>query len=341
MPDILSQNQIDALLQEISAGEKKKDSGRSERKIKEYDFTSPKKFTKEQLRNLESLHENLGRVLSSYFSGVLRVFSDVTVMQVEEERYYEYNNALPDAALMGLLDLKPRDKTINENTLMMDISPNIAFFMIDRFLGGMGTGYSMQRDFTEIELAIMRTVFQKITAYMTDVWRDYLEVDIDLTSVETNPRLIQIYAPEDIVVIVLMSVKLKDMEGTISITMPGVGVEEMLERFTSKYARLSKTFLDENKEKISRSLIKHSLYESDLSMKATFAETSMGLQELLSLKVDDVLFLDKPTTDGVNIKIDGVPWFTGKLGNVKMNKAVRVAESCVKNWSKEEYLNGK
>lgn len=341
MSEILSQSQIDMLMQGIQEGNITEDqAAKDEKKIKKYDFASPKKFTKEKLRNIESLHENLGRVLSSYFSGVLRVFSEVNVMQVEEQRYYEYNNALPDTALMGLLELTPADKNINSSTLMMDISPSIAFFMMDRFLGGGGTGHNLHRDFTEIELAVMTNVFQKITNYMMDVWRDYIEVKIELTSLETNPRLIQIYAPEDIVLIILLNVKLRDMEGTISITIPGIGAEEMMESFTSKYARASTKLLGENREKVSKALIKHSLYESDLCIKATLAQTALELNDILALQENDVIMLDKSATEGVTIKIDNQPWFGGRLGNVKSNRAVRVTDLCAQNWNKEEYLNG-
>lgn len=340
MSDALSQSQIDVLLNDLNSGVVTSTKVEDKKSIRDYDFASPKKFTKEQLRNIESLHENLGRVLSSYFSGVLRMMSEVEVEQVEEQRYYEYNNALPDTALMGMLELTPREIGMTSSTLMMDVSPNIAYFMIDRFLGGTGTGHQLQRDFTEIELAIMNTVFEKITNYMADVWRDYIAVDIALTSIETNPRLIQLYAPEDIVVIVLMTVKLRDMQGTISITMPGIGVEQMLDRFTSKYARLSSKFLDENRDKVSKSLIRHSLFQSDLEVKTTFAEAKLGLADVLNLQVNDILTLDKAVNDGVTIKVDDTPWFTGKLGNIKNNKAVKVTEACLKNWNKEEYLNG-
>ena len=334
MPEILSQNQIDALLKSMSTGEVSKETLEAEsgkNKVQEYDFFSPKKFTKEQLRSMENLHENLSRVLSSYFSGLLRVFSEVSLLQVEEQRYYEYNNALPDTALIGILELQPKDRNMNESTLMMDISTNIAFFMIDRLLGGSGEGYNIARDFTDIELSILESVCKKFVGYMKDVWCDYIDVDMQLSSLETNPRLIQVYAPEDIVVIVVLNVKLRDMEGAISISIPAIGLEEMLGEFTSKYARIARKLSDERKDKLSKQIIKDSIYDSDLEVKAVFDETHLELSDIMALKVDDVISLDKHVGESVKLTIDEVPWFTGKLGTVKNNKAIKITNAFDRN----------
>lgn len=334
MPEILSQNQIDALLKGMSSGEVSKESLAAEgskNKVQEYDFFSPKKFTKEQLRSMENLHENLARVLSSYFSGLLRVFSEVSVLQVEEQRYYEYNNALPDTALIGILELQPKDHNINESNLMMDVSTNIAFFMIDRLLGGSGEGCHLTRDFTDIELSILESICKKLVGYMKDVWCDYIDIDLSLSSLETNPRLIQVYAPEDIVVIIVLNVKLRDMEGAISISVPAMGLEEMLSEFTSKYTRIARKLSDERRDKLSKQIIKDCIYDTDLEIKAVFDETHLELSDIMALKVDDVISLEKHVGDSVKLSIDEVPWFKGKLGTVKNSKAIKIVDASERN----------
>lgn len=326
MPDILSQNQIDLLLKNFTAGSMETEEDGDKKKIKDYDFHSPKKFTKEQLRTMDSLHESLSRTLSSYFAGVLRVFCEVSVLQIEEQRYYEFNNALPDMTLIGMLDMKPSNYNLNEATLLIDVSQNVCFFMIDRLLGGSGEGYSYTRDFTDIELAILQSIYKKITSYIQEAWCDYIEVEAMLNSVETNPRLIQVYAPEDIVVIVALKVKLKDVEGTISICVPAIGLEEMLGDFTSKYMRISKKMSDENREAMRRQIIKQTLYGSDLELKAVFEKTQIDLADVVRLRVNDVIPLNKKLNSNVSITVDGVPWFSASLGSVKNKKAVKVKE---------------
>lgn len=325
MPEILSQSQIDALLKGLSTGETpvEEPSG-GDKNIKDYDFYSPKKFTKEQMRTVDSLHENLSRLVSTYFSGVLRVFSDVSVLQVEEQRYFEYNNALPDTALIGLVDLKPVNHNLNECTLMLDMSTNLGFFIIDRLLGGPGDGYSLSRDFTDIELSILDYVYSKLSGYIQDSWRDYLDVECKLDSLETNPRLMQLYAPEDIVVIVVLSVKLRELEGTLSICIPGLALEEMMGDFTSKYSRISKKLSDESKDVLRRQVIRDALYDSSLEIKAVFDQTQLELVDLLKLRVNDVIPLDRHVNGNVNLFIDGEPWFDGKMGVLKNKKAVKI-----------------
>ena len=325
MPDVLNQSQIDALLKNFSSGDAEDVlESKDDKKIKDYDFYSPKKFTKEQLRTMDSLHENLSRLFSSYFSGVLRLFCEVSVLQIEEQRYFEFNNALPDTTLIGLVDLKPKTANLNESTLMLDVSQNICFFMIDRLLGGSGEGNNYARDFTDIELPILNSVYNKLTACIEESWRDYIDVAAELNSIETNPRLIQVYAPEDIVVIVALKVKFKNLEGTISICIPAIGLEEMLGDFTSKYMRISKKLSDENREATRKSVIKDSIYESNLEMKVIFDQTQLDLSEIMRLRVNDVIPLNKKLNSSIGISVDDMLWFSASLGNVKSNKAVKV-----------------
>lgn len=329
MPEILSQSQIDALLKGMDNSDIKDEdeSEPREKRIKEYDFYSPKKFTKEQLRNVDSIHENLARLLSSYFSGSMRINSEVNLLQVEEQRYYEFNNALPDTALIGLMELKPHDKNISDFTLMLDVSANLAFFMIDRLLGGVGSNVTLNRDYTDIELGIMRSIFQKFPVYMQDSWRDYVDVEISLDSIKTNPRLIQAYAPEDIVVIVSFEVKLQDVVGAINICIPAIGLEELMGCFVSKYSRISKKFSDEAKKEMAKKVIQRAIYASDLQVKAVLDEVQMGLSDILYLRVDDIIKLENAANGDVKILVDSQPWFYGKMGVVKTNKAIKVTKS--------------
>ncbi len=328
MAEVLSQSQIDALLKSIDSGEAvERDDGANMNHVKEYDFYSPKKFTKEQLRTVDSLHENLSRLVASYFSGILRVFSEVTVLQVEEQRYYEYNNALPDTALVGLIDFKTANLNLPDSTLMLNMSNNLSYFLIDRLLGGTGTGNVPTRDFTDIELAIMKTIYLKITEYMMESWKEHIDVEGELASLETNPRLIQVYAPEDIVVIAVLSVKLKDMEGTLSICIPAIGLETYLGEFTSKYARISTKMSNEHMDSLRRELIKECISESNLTIKAVFDETNLDVADVLRLRPDDIIPLPKPLDGMVTVEVDDTPWFTAQLGSSRNWKAIKIVDT--------------
>lgn len=325
MPEKLSQSQIDQLLQKFSSGTEAVEEVEETKKIKEYDFRSPKKFTKEQLKALDSLHENFSRMLASYLTGLLRVFCEVNVLQIEEQRYYEYNNALPDTTLIGMVDLKPQDKKYNEGTIIMDMSTTIGFTMIDRLLGGSGKSADMMRDFTDIEIAILTNLLQKVCTRLQDAWCNYIDVALPLRSIETNARLIQALPPEDTVVIVLLNVKIKNQQGSISICIPAVNLEEMIDNFSHKYARTLKRH-DPEQEMAQKRIILETLTESDLEIKAVLDEFELELREVVSLQVDDVIPLSKSISSDIQIIVDDTIWFNGRLGMTKQKKAVKLSE---------------
>ncbi|MEG2053434.1 MAG: flagellar motor switch protein FliM [Oscillospiraceae bacterium] len=327
MPDKLSQAQIDALLNRMNSGEAVEEEESEQKPIKEYDFRSPKKFTKEQLRTLDSMHENFSRMLSSYLSGMLRVFSEVSVLAIEEQRYFEFNNALPDTALVGILDMKPKEDKYSEATLLMNMSTAIGYFMVDRLLGGSGEGYNISRDFTEIELSILNNIFSKLLIYLKEAWCSYIDVDIKLSSIQTNARLLQALAPEDIVVIVVLNVKIKNLTGTINICVPAANLEEMIDNFSVKYMRTSGK--RQNTEKLveeRKKLIFTSLEGSDLEMKAVLANTQLELKDILQMETGDIIPLNKSISDTVDIIVDDTKWFTANLGERKNKKAVKLNE---------------
>lgn len=326
MPEQLSQSQIDALLKRLSTGEvdvEAIDEGEG-RRIKDYDFKSPKKFTKEQLRALDSLHENFGRLLSSYLSGLLRVYCEASVLQIEEQRYYEYSNALPDTTVIGIIDLKPANKRLDDATLIMDISSTLSFTMIDRLLGGSGEGNNLTREYTDIEIAILTNVLKKTTQLIEEAWQNYIEIDAELRNVESNARLLQALSPDDIVVIIVLSVKLKNTSGEISICLPAINLEEIIANFSSKYSRATKRHFKEIEEQ-KKQKIMNSLIESDLEVKAVLHDMQLDLKDILQLQVADVIPLNKKIDSDIYISVDNTPWFKGKLGETKIKKAVKLS----------------
>ena len=167
--------------------------------VKKYDFRSPKKFGKEQYRTIEELHETFARNLSSYFSALTRLYCEVQIIQIEKHRYYEYTNSAPELAVCSNFDLIPMDESIDELSMLVTFDPNLGFFLIDKLLGGAGENYDLNREFTDIEIALLENLFGKLTRQIEMSWMKHLEIDVNMKSLETNPRVIQLMLPEDIV----------------------------------------------------------------------------------------------------------------------------------------------
>lgn len=147
-----------------------------------------------------------------------------------------------------------------------------------------------------------------------------------MSSLETNPRLIQVYAPEDIVVITVLNVKMRDMEGTLSVCTPAMGLEAYFGEFTSKYARISHKMSNERLDSMRRDLIQEFLYDSELTVKAVFDETSIDVSDALRLRPNDIIPLNKALNGIVKIEVDEEAWFTAQLGQSRNRKSIKIIE---------------
>ena len=321
MPEKLSQSQIDALLHKMSEGAEIKQE--PVQKLKEYDFRAPRKFTKEQLKALDGLHETLARVLSSYFSSVLRIPCEIEIVPAEEQRFYEYSNSLPDNAMLGLMNLSSSTNECDETTIMVDLTASLGFQLIDRLLGGNGKGLPPDRSFTDIEIAILHHVMENVTRRFDDVWKNSFNIDFRLDQIEANPRLLQLFAPEDIVVIAMLEVKIGGNTNTITICLPADLLEQTVDRFSRRFNKVKKQ-QDPDQERMKKQLILENVCESELEMKAIFDEFTMPLHEILGLQPMDVIPLRKPVNSDVAVTIDDVMWFTAKLGETKRKKAIKL-----------------
>ncbi|MEA4892911.1 MAG: flagellar motor switch protein FliM [Peptococcaceae bacterium] len=330
MAEALSQNQIDELLKRMKSGDMDdKEAGQVKSKEKEYDFSSPKKFTKDQLNSLSNLYENFSRVISSYFTSILRSVCEINVVQIEEQRYYEFNNALPDKALVGMLSFKPESAQYDETTLMLDLSTSFGYLVVDRLMGGTGEVYAPDRDYSEIELAVLKSVFENIAKYLREAWANYFPVGTALRSIETNGRLLQAFSPQDIVVIVTLEIKEESFVGTANLCMPAENLEEVINSFSLKYSRSVKQ-QDPEKEKVKRDVVMDYLKHSDLEPEAILDDCQMSLGDIVQLQVHDVIALNKRIEENILVNVEGLPWYTARLGELDKKKALKIVGSIEK-----------
>lgn len=159
MVDVLSQNEIDALLAALSSGEMDADELKKEettKKIRSYDFKRAVRFSKDHIRSLTRIHDNFARYLTTYFSAQLRTFVQINVVQVEQLPYDEFIRSIPKMTILNIFEAEPL-----EGRMVMEVHPNIAFAMLDRLLGGFGTAPSKINALTEIETTIMERIFSR------------------------------------------------------------------------------------------------------------------------------------------------------------------------------------
>lgn len=327
MADVLSQSQIDALLNSFSSeGTKALDEieeQASEKKIKTYDFKMPKKFTKEQLKVIDGIFENYSRVLSSYLTGLLRVYCKVEVLQIEEQLYYEFNNALPDYVMMAMVNMGITDDDVLETNCILQLSNPIAYTMMDRLMGGAGSYTEQNRDFTEIEVGLMSNVLKKMATLLKEPWGNYIDVNPVLTTIETNSRVVQSISPDEVVIIVMLEMEIKDVKNTVSICIPALGLESIMSKFGDKWARTTKK-LDPKRENERRVSLMDAIKDSELQIDAVLCDTTLDLYDVLTLQPGDVIPLNVPIDSNITVKIGNNIWFDGKLGIKSNKKAVKI-----------------
>ncbi len=336
MAEALSQSQIDELLQRMKSGDSVELE--PEEKIKTYNFASPKKFTKDQLKSLNNFLETFARIISSYFTNALHSITEVSVAQTEEQRYFEFANAIPDSTLVGVIGFEPENSSYGETTMLMELSTSFGYLLVDRLMGGSGEPTILQRDYTEIETALLEHVMQKISKTMKDAWQTYFPLETSFKGIQTNGRLIQAFSPQDIVLIVSFDIKEDTFEGTMNLCMPADKFEEVINNLTSKYTQGVKQ-QDVDKENQKKELLMDYLKKSDLNIEAYLDNCTMSFEEVTELRVDDVLVLNKHIDDNIEVRIEGMSWYAARMGESNGKKAIKLVKSLSEEEKKREEMN--
>lgn len=326
MADTLTQEQIDALLNQALSGEVIQTATEEPKDhVKEYDFRSPKKFTKEKIRSLETIFDGYARLLSHYLTGLLRLYCKVSLISIEEQRYFEYNNALPDYVIMGLVDLGINSENVEDFTTIVQLSNSLSFTMIDRLLGGRGVAAELDRDFTELEVSVMRKVVKDMAKMMEEPWSNYVELSPSLSGLETNSRVISTVGYDDTMIIIALEVTVNDDNKSIlSVCMPAINLDEIMMNYVAKNQKTVKRNYDPKRENERRESIMSALNQSSLTITAVLSETQLQMSDVLHLQVNDIIPLDKNIGSNVVLRIGDKDWFNGKPGIYNNKKAVKI-----------------
>ncbi|WP_102028225.1 flagellar motor switch protein FliM [Salirhabdus sp. Marseille-P4669] len=317
--EVLSQNEIDALLSALSSGEMdanelKKDD--PEKKVRVYDFKRALRFSKDQIRGLTRIHENFARILTTYFSTRLRTFANINVATVDQLPYEEFIRSIPKQTILNVFSVPPLD-----GRLIVEINPNIAYAMLDRVLGGKGTNFNKIENLTEIETKIMSQLFEKMIDNLQEAWSSLVEIEPILEEFEVNPQFLQMVSPNETVVVISLNTVIGETSGMINICIPHVTLEPIISKLSVHYWMENKSNVTsvEDTEKISSHL-----QSSKVDVKAILGESTITVNELLNLAVHDVIQLEQNINDPVPIYVYDEHKFDAQLGKRKNKVAVQI-----------------
>ena len=328
MAEVLSQSQIDALLNAARSGELDVDKPAEkseEKKYRKYDFYSPRKFTKDRLKMLNSIFEGYARVINSRINALLHATCEIEVDSVEEQRYYEFSNALTESDVVALakIDL---EKLQGEDPILVHMDTPVVLSMLDRMMGGEGEPdptLSSDYNMTDLELNMYENLISDLIPILGNSWENYITIHFDYVRTEVNPTLVQLIGYEETVVIVGLNIKFPNCTGRMSLCLPG---EMLTNIFTEISKSTSRRVAGEDKSED----IFDSLRESELEIVAELARTRILLSDLYHLNVGDVVDIKRPKDTPVFLNIGGRRWFDGKMGVSNKQVAVKIGETYIK-----------
>ncbi len=319
MGDVLSQKEIDDLLAAFSSGEidAEEMKGTTERQVKNYDFNRPTKFSREHLRTLEIIFEHYGRLLSTHLPAYLRKTVNVEVMNSEAVIYSEFTNALSNPVLLGIVDFKPL-----EGNIIIELSDNLGFAIVDRMLGGPGLPLDKSREFSEIELVIIERIFTIITNLLHDPWENVVSLRPRLTRIETNCQFAQMIAPNETVSIITLNVKVGNTEGMLNMCIPYAVLEPVIDKLNTKSWYSSEKLKD---DEIYREFIELVIAKAKVPIKAVLGRSTISVNDFINMQKGDIIKLDTKTEDELNVFVGNIWKFTALPGSSSDTYAVKIS----------------
>ncbi|MEM1354532.1 MAG: flagellar motor switch protein FliM [Planctomycetota bacterium] len=330
--DLLDQDEIDSLLAAVetqgpSVGEAGGDGPKifthnrrrlsDDVEIRDYDFKRPERVSKDQMRALETLHESFSRSFGALLSGFLRTIMEVKVANIEQMTFSEFTHSLPNPTCFSLIDCDPLD-----GQMCMEISPLIIYPVIDRLLGGSNADlFIPQRPLTAIEMRLVGKILDRAMTAMREAWANIMTMQFALGETESNPALVQIVPPNEVVVVVGFELKMGGRAGTMALCIPYNVIEPVIEKLSNQtWAAYKKSTRDAQL----RTRLAGHLDAARLKVSTILADTTIRLSDLSSLEVGDLILTEKPAAAPLALEIEGRRKFIGQLGQYKGNRVFRV-----------------
>jgi len=327
MADVLDQSEVDALLAAVGDAEEPAaadtllapavDAKPAKKEVTVYDFKRPERVSKDQMRALEGIHEGFARNFGAALSAFLRTIIEVKISDTEQLTFSEFIHSLPNPTCFNLLTVKPWDGSV-----CLEISPLIIYPIIDRLLGGAHVdAFIPQRALTTIEQRLVGRITERALKLLGDAWSSLGVTGFELTQSESNPHLVQVVAPNEVVVVVTLELRLGSKSGTMCLCVPFTTLEPVLDKLATQSwlsYRRKDTGINHGKR------IAESVKGAAVNVAAYLAQTTISMGQLMGLQVGDIIQTEKLASAELIVQVEGKNKFAGRLGQFRGNRAVRV-----------------
>lgn len=298
--DLLTKEEMSSLLESNDNGTS--ESGKR-RRVLPYNFRRPDRIPREQIRSLYLMHDLFAHSLTSSLPVLMRTMSIVTLMSVEQQAYAEYLQGLTDPTALFTLSMHPLP-----GVAAIELSPTVAFPVIDRLLGGVGQELDNPRAVTEIEQRILEGFLKVVTDDLRATWKPLADLDLQVLGRETRPQMLQIVAPNEAVLTIVFQVQIADARGTMSLCLPAITLEPVIQNLNqSVYSRSREVPPEQTRALLD--ILTHVRFPVAAELRGTKAL----IDDLLNLSPGDVLRLDHRVDQAIAVSVGGVIKFQGDL----------------------------
>ncbi|ROM53506.1 flagellar motor switch protein FliM [Pseudomonas poae] len=313
--DLLSQDEIDALLHGVDDGLVQTDMAAEPGSIKSYDLTSQDRIVRGRMPTLEMINERFARYTRISMFNMLRRSADVAVGGVQVMKFGEYVHSLYVPTSLNLVKIKPL-----RGTALFILDAKLVFKLVDNFFGGDGRHAKIEgREFTPTELRVVRMVLEQAFIDLKEAWQAIMEVNFEYINSEVNPAMANIVGPSEAIVVSTFHIELDGGGGDLHVTMPYSMIEPVREMLDAGF----QSDLDDQDERWVKAL-REDLLDVDVPLSATVARRQLRLRDILHMQPGDVIPVELP--EEMIMRANGVPSFKVKLGSHKGNLALQVIE---------------
>ena len=313
--DLLSQDEIDALLHGVDDGLVQAESAAEPGSVKSYDLTSQDRIVRGRMPTLEMINERFARYTRISMFNLLRRSADVAVGGVQVMKFGEYVHSLYVPTSLNLVKIKPL-----RGTALFILDAKLVFKLVDNFFGGDGRHAKIEgREFTPTELRVVRMVLEQAFIDLKEAWQAIMEVNFEYINSEVNPAMANIVGPSEAIVVSTFHIELDGGGGDLHVTMPYSMIEPVREMLDAGF----QSDLDDQDERWSKAL-REDVLDVSVPLSATVARRQLRLRDILHMQPGDVIPIE--LEDELVMRANGVPSFKVKLGSHKGHLALQVVE---------------
>lgn len=328
MSDILSQEEVDALLSAVSSEGADTDFGGmvegdeaeeelSDKTLTLYDFRRPDRVSKDQMRTLQNLHEGYARQFSTTLTNFLRTFVEIELISVDQLTFSEFVMSISNPSCIYVFKMEPL-----EGNAIVEINPSLVFFIIDRLFGGQGRPSEQNREMSQIEQNVIHRIVERGLNDLKDVWEHIGVFSPRIETYETNPQFVQIAPPGETVILISLEIRMQNASGLMSLCFPYMLLDSVISNLSGEswMSAQSSTTLE------TKDMLSHEISSLTLPVSAVIGQMKLSIRDLLQLQRGDILCIDKNKNSDLLIQIGGKTKMSAKTGLIGRKKAIEITK---------------